>query len=265
LRRFFETRTQKVAAAIGAAVLAGIGGGIATWILTTAQHTTKRVLGGSAGAPLAVHVAAPGTFFAAHPFAPYYVMPRTRFPDPSSISKDALDEKREGGIDLAWLASHGGIAGSPQIVRLELRGTADEPVTINAIRAVVVERSAAVRGWYVASPACGVEPVRVAELDLDRPGAPAQIVDESTGEKISALSVTRTDAEQLELHAEASAAVTWRAQLFYSGPKGNGSVTVDDSGKPFRVTTEKASDGYRPEGARLAREHAWDRGGITAC
>jgi hypothetical protein len=266
-RQFFETRAQKVAAAIGAAILAGIGGGIATWILTTTQHATKRVLGESAGGPLVVHIAAPGTFFAAHPFAPYYVMSHSRFPaGPNGLSKDARDEKSDSGLDLAWLEAHGGIAGSPQIVRLELRGTADEPVTITAIRPLVVKRSAPVRGWYVASPACGVEPVRVAEINLDKPGSPAEMFDESTGEKIAALSVTRTDAEQIELHAETSRAAAWRARLFYSGPKGDGSVTIDDSGKPFEVTTETASEGYKRSGtSRFAREHEWDQEGIRAC
>jgi hypothetical protein len=45
-------------------------------------------------------------------------------------------------------------------------------------------------------------------------------------------------------------------------------VLVDDSGKPFQVTTETASDGYRPPtppGKRFTREHDWDREGITAC
>jgi hypothetical protein len=60
--------------------------------------------------------------------------------------------------------------------------------------------------------------------------------------------------------------VDWNLELFYSGPDGDGSVTVDDAGKPFRVTTESASDGYEPVSAtQVKREHAWDANGIVAC
>jgi hypothetical protein len=138
------TRGRKIAAIVGAAVLAGIGGGIATWLLTAAETTTKRVFAGATSKALVIRVAAPGTFWANHPYAPYYVVPHSRFSHgPNGISKEDLaamseaDEKNDTGIDFAWMRAHGGVAGSPQVVRLELRGTTDEPVTVTAIRAVV--------------------------------------------------------------------------------------------------------------------------------
>jgi hypothetical protein len=264
------TRSRKIGAAVGAAVLAGIGGGIATWLLTAAQQTTKHVFDGSA-APLVVHVAAPGTFVPDHPYAPYYVIPRSRFPaGPNGISKQELaaSGRTDTGVARGWLEAHGGIAGSPQIVRLELRGTADEPVTVTAIRPLIVKRSAPVRGWYVAAPGCGAVPVRIARINLDAANSAAEMWDDSTGKKILALSVTRTETEQIELHADTSAAVAWRAKVFYNGPKGDGSLIVDDAGKPFQVTTETASNGYRPQPSAKAlftREHGWDESGIAAC
>ena len=269
------TRGRKIAAIVGAAVLAGIGGGIATWLLTAAETTTKRVFAGAASKALVLRVAAPGTFWSNHPYAPYYVVPYSRFSHgPNGISKGDLSamseaEKNDIGIDFAWMRAHGGVAGSPQVVRLELRGTTEEPVTVTAIRALVVERSAPVRGWYVAAPGCGAVPVRSADINLDSPNAPVKMIDPQTGKRILAVSVTRTDTEQIELHAYTKKAVAWRARLFYSDAKGDGSMIIDDAGKPFRVTSEDPSDGYRAAGfdnnPGFTREHQWDRRGLGAC
>ena len=176
-------------------------------------------------------------------------------------------------LDADWDLAHGGVAGSPQVVRLEVRGTTDEPVIITAIRVRVLRRRPPVKGWYVASPACGAAPVRIAEIDLDRAQAPVGYyeADGNAGPRTLALSVSRTNAEQIELHASTrTARVAWEAEVYYSGPAGDGSLAVTDAGKPFEVTSETASAGYRPPEAagsarKLRREHAWDGHGISAC
>ena len=266
------TRGRKIAAAIGAAIVVAIGGIVATWITNAAESTTKHILN-PAGAPIQVRVAGAGTFFSGHVYAPYYVVPRTRVASPAAIGQTDLAKmaKAEGFLDYAWMNAHGAVPGSPQIVRLEVRGKGDEPVIVNAIRAKVVSRQTPVDGWYIAAPGCGAEPVRVAAIDLDTPRPTVGYVDARGESTHLALSVTRTDAELIELQASTRhASFAWQAEVFYSGPKGDGSLTVDDHGSPFRVTTETGSDGYRPDfaasdGPSLKREHRWDKRGILAC
>jgi len=101
-------------------------------------------------------------------------------------------------------------------------------------------------------------------LDAAPPSVEYYADDTSPPTKRLALSVTRTDPEQVELHAiTRNALVEWRARVFYSGPDGDGSLTVDDNGRPFRVTTETSSAGYANEGVgSISREHFWDKSGI---
>jgi hypothetical protein len=262
------TRGRKIGAAIGAAFLAGIGGGIAAWVTSTAESTTTR-------APIEARVARPGTFFSGAAYGPYYVMPTRDGFGPNAIGRAELARmaKAEDFLDAAWDVAHGGVAGSPQVVRLEVRGTTDEPVIITAIRVRVLRRGPPVKGWYVVSPACGAVPVRVAEIDLDEAHAPVGYYEANgnAGPRALALSVSRTNAEQIELHASTrTARVTWEAEVYYSGPTGDGSLVVADAGKPFEVTSETASAGYSPPNAagparKLRREHSWDGHGISAC
>jgi hypothetical protein len=266
------TRGRKIAAAIGGAIVVAIGGIIAAWITNAAESTTKRILN-PAGAPIVVRVAGPGTFFSGHVYAPYYVVPRARVASPAAVGKSELAKmaKAEDFLDYPWMSTHGALPGSPQVVRLEVRGKGDEPVIVNAIRAKVIDRQAPVDGWYIAAPGCGAEPVRIANIDLDAPRPTVEYVDARGGSTNLALSVTRTDAELIELHAATRrATIAWQVEVFYSGPKGDGSLTVDDHGRPFRVTTEIGSDGYTPDFAAsqvpsLKREHRWDKRGILAC
>ena len=81
-----------------------------------------------------------------------------------------------------------------------------------------------------------------------------------------ALSVTRTDAELVQLMARTrKALVDWQAEVLYSGPDGDGSVIVNDDGAPFRVSTEIGSTAYKYEGqGKARREPFWDRG-IRVC
>jgi hypothetical protein len=66
------TRRQKVAAAIAAAFLAGIGAGLAAWLMRGAEEATKQIfqIWQPANAPITVRVAEPGTYLSAHVFDP---------------------------------------------------------------------------------------------------------------------------------------------------------------------------------------------------
>ena len=200
----------------------------------------------AAPARLGVNVLPPGTFASAHPYAPYYVVPRKRFRDPSKLTRVArnnLITKPESAV------SKGGLPGSPQIVRLSLRGITDEPVTIEGVRARVISDARPLRGWFTASPGCMVQPVRRAKLDLDSPRAAARYVgaDKRSSRTLS-LKLARSDEQVIELQAATRRhRVAWVAELTVRNEDGDRTtLTVDDGGKPFRVTSARASRAYAP-------------------
>jgi hypothetical protein len=273
-RGLLATRGRKIAAAIGAAFLATIGAGIGARVLNNAESVTRKALSGSR-APIQVRVMAHGTFLASGPIGQYYVVPKSEVSSPTDLDPAELPSL-DNPFNFAFAQRHNAVEGSPQAVSLHLRARGDEPVTINAIKVHVVGRTAPVKGWYAVSGGCGEMAVRTALVDLDSPNPEAHFLDElGAPNKRITLFVTRTDIEQIELQASTrKAMVDWTAEVFYSGPDGDGSIAVDDHGQPFRVTTETASDGYslafstapseegRPE---FEREHRWDGTGISMC
>ena len=150
-------------------------------------------------ARVSVQVLPAGTFAAAHPYAPYYVIPRKRFTDPSKLTRLArnnLVTKPESAV------SKGALAGSPQIVRLSLRSESDGPVTVDAVRARVVSDARPLRGWFTALASCQVEPVQRARLNLDKPSAAARYVGtDDRSAKTLALEVGRVGPKVIELQA----------------------------------------------------------------
>jgi hypothetical protein len=271
LRNILRTPTRKAFAAVGLGFAGALGAGTYAVIEHATESGTKKVFS-SRSAPISVRVARVGSFFAAHPYAPYFVIPDDRVRGPSSLTPAEMKRRAHMNDfrDVSWDQAHGGVAGSPQVIRLELRGKSDEPVTVTNIRVNIVSRTSPIKGWYIASPACGADVVRVANIDLDRPAHPVVYTNGSAIAKRLALFVTRTDSEQIELQASTRrSTVAWKAVVFYSGPDGDGTAPVDDSGKPFRVTSEIGSRGYRPdftnfEQPTVRREHRWDKG-LGAC
>lgn len=199
-----------------------------------------------AAATLRASVMAPGTYESAHPFAPYYVVPRKRFRDPSKLSRVARNKittQPESAL------SKGALAGSPQIVRLSLRTAAEDPVTLEGVRFRVVSDARPLRGWFTALSGCQGEPVRRAQANLDSKKAAVRYVSRNgvVSRKL-ALEVTRDAPQVIELRAATRKhRVAWTAELAVRDDAGNAStVTVDDGGKPFRVTSPRASRGYEP-------------------
>jgi hypothetical protein len=262
--KLFATRGRRIGAAIGAAFLASVGAGIGAWTMTKAESVTKNALSGP-NVPLQVDPLRAGTFPSDHPYAPYYIVPKSETSSPSELESSELETDEP--FDFAFAERHGAVAGSPQIIRLQLRARGSEPVTIDDVKIRVAKRAPPVDGWYVLSGGCGGLEVRTAEFDLDTPTPKVDFFDKGTPEKQLALFVTNTDIEVLQLQASTKrSTVDWTAEVFYTGPDGDGSVVVDDDGKPFRVTSETGSDGYSLliNPTKIVREPSWDAG-IHAC
>jgi len=224
---------------VGLLVLAGGAYVVITHVLGDEDET--------ATAPkLSVQVLPPGSFAAAHPYAPYFVVPRKRFGSPSDLTRTARNKlvtKPESAL------SKGALAGSPQIIRLALRATSDDPVTVDAVRAKVISDAGPLRGWFTASEGCEFEPVRRARLNLDSPRAAVRYVraGERSSRKLS-LELKRSSPQVVELQAATRRhRVAWVAELTVRNQDGEPTtITVDDGGKPFRVTSERESRSYRP-------------------
>ena len=223
--------------AAGLLVLAGGAYAVKTLLLDEDKAAPARI---------GVSVLPPGTFASAHRYAPYYVVPRKRFRDPSkltSLARNKLVTKPESAV------GKGALPGSPQIVRLSLRGVTDEPVTVDAVRARVISDARPLRGWFTASPGCEVQPVRLAKLNLDAPRRAARYVAaDKRSSKTLSLKLARRDEQVIELHAATRRhRVAWVAELIVRNADGDPTtITVDDNGKPFRVTSERSSRFYLP-------------------
>jgi hypothetical protein len=262
--KLFATRGRKIAAGISAAFIASIGAGLGARALTQAESATKKALGGQ-NVPLQVRVMRPGTFPSDHPYAPYYIVPNSDSSGPHEL--DSAELAGDEPFGFAFAQRHRAVAGAPEIIRLQLRGRRSEPVTIDDVKIHVAERAPPVNGWYVLSGGCGGLEVRTAAIDLDAPTPKVDFFDKGIPEKQLTLFVTDTNIEVLQLQASTkTSTVDWTAEVFYSGPDGDGSVVVDDRGKPFQVTAETASDGYELEinPIKFVREPSWDAG-IHAC
>lgn len=228
-------------AAIVAVVLVGLAGAayaVAALLLADAETV--------AGSPLRVDVLPPGSYASAHPYAPYYVVPRKRFAAPSELSRPARNKlltKPESAL------SKGALAGSPQIVRLRLRTTSSDPLVVEAVRFDVVSDARPLRGWYAAQPGCTFEPVQRALTTLDAPHAAVRYAGaDGTRSRTLELDVRSGAPRILELQAAARRKrVAWTAQLTVRDGAGRRwRVVVDDDGDPFRVTSARASRGYEP-------------------
>jgi hypothetical protein len=218
--------------------------------------------------PVSVSVVAAGSFVAAHPFAPYYVVPDKRVKSPTALSKAATNRfvtRPEAAL------SKGGQAGSPQIVRLQLRATTDDPVTLDGVALHVVSEARPLKGWFTAQPSCDFAKARVAKLYLDsKKGAVRYVSAAGRSSRRLSLPLTRRPAT-LELQAATTKhRVAWTASLTITHGGHAQTVTVDDKGAPFRVTSPRAARGYAPRfGATgisgFSRDRSWDRGRIKGC
>jgi hypothetical protein len=244
---------------VGLLVVAGGAYAIKTQLLDGGDET-------AAAARLSVTVLPPGSFSSAHPYAPYYVVPRKRFGSPSDLTRLARNKlltKPESAL------SKGALAGSPQIVRLSLRATSDAPVTVDGVHAKVISDAAPLHGWFTALPGCQVEPVRLAKLDLDSTRAAVRYVgaDQRRTKRLS-FKVDRVRPQIIELQtATRRHRVAWVAELTVRNGSGDRTtITVDDAGKPFRVTSERKSRSYRPiYGASGIIGYAPQKLGFDAC
>ncbi|WP_428985508.1 helix-turn-helix domain-containing protein [Streptomyces globosus] len=144
----------------------------------------------------------------------------------------------------AWAAAQGAVHGGETYVRLSVQGRSDTAVVLEALRVRVVGRTAPVRGSaYAMDQGCGgaVTPRYFAvDLDKDRPLARA-VAGNDAGTPIPAVSmpyrVSAKDPEVLLVTAGTKGCdCLWYLELDWSSQGRQGTVRIDEGGRPFRTS-----------------------------
>ncbi|MET8407843.1 hypothetical protein ABZV34_06970 [Streptomyces sp. NPDC005195] len=158
---------------------------------------------------------------------------------PGEVSPPVMGQDVPG-----WVKAHGAIAADGQRVALTVQGTGDETVVIESLHVRVAD-SGPPPAWnaYLGSSGCGggVE-TRSFDTDLDA-GHPALVP--KAGQRGVPYKVSRSDPEVLYITAHARTHdVHWYVELQWSSGGRQGTVRVDDHGRPFRTSGSQGRPVY---------------------
>ncbi|ALV34550.1 helix-turn-helix transcriptional regulator [Streptomyces sp. CdTB01] len=143
-----------------------------------------------------------------------------------------------------WVGALGGVPGGEQMLALTVQGTGKATVVLEALHVRVVDKSAPL-AWndFTMGVGCGGG-VRTAAfgVDLDA-GRPA--LSPKNGERDFPYKVSESDPEVFYVFADARAHdVSWYLELDWSSGDRQGTVRVDDRGKPFRTSGNVGRPAY---------------------
>ncbi|MER8028977.1 helix-turn-helix transcriptional regulator [Streptomyces bauhiniae] len=144
----------------------------------------------------------------------------------------------------AWVKTHRAVAADEQRVALTVQGTGDEAVVIESLHIGVAD-SGPPPAWnaYLGSSGCGggVE-TRSFDTNLD---APHPVLAPKAGQRGLPYKVSRTDPEVLYLTAHATTHdVHWYVDLQWNSAGHQGTIHIDDHGRPFRTSGSRGRPVY---------------------
>ncbi|MGW2232932.1 helix-turn-helix domain-containing protein [Streptomyces sp. NPDC001759] len=143
-----------------------------------------------------------------------------------------------------WVGALGGVPGGEQMLALTVQGTGKATVVLEALHVRVVDKSAPL-AWndFAMGVGCGGG-VRTAAfgVDLDA-GRPA--LSPKNGQRDFPYKVSESDPEVFYVFADARAHnVSWYLELDWSSGDRQGTVRVDDRGRPFRTSGNVGRPAY---------------------
>ncbi|WP_409470781.1 transcriptional regulator [Streptomyces sp. HC307] len=143
-----------------------------------------------------------------------------------------------------WVTALGGVAGGQQMLALTVQGTGKATVVLEELHVRVVEKSAPLT-WndFEMGVGCGggVETTSFG-VDLDA-GRPA--LSPKAGQRDFPYKVSESDPEVFYIFADARAHnVSWYLELEWSSGDRQGTVRIDDNGKPFRTSGNVGRPAY---------------------
>ncbi|MER5485199.1 helix-turn-helix transcriptional regulator [Streptomyces sp. NPDC002812] len=161
----------------------------------------------------------------------------------------------------AWAAGRKAVHAGTQIVEVTLLGTGPDPVVLEDLEVRVAGRRAPLR-WnvYEMSQGCGggITPAAfTVNLDAPRPQA-RPVAGNDQGEKIEApafpLKISATEPAVLRVVASSTGCdCDWYLDLRWSAPTGSGTLRLDESGRPWRISAaspDRPVYGYAHERGR---------------
>ncbi|WP_405795929.1 helix-turn-helix domain-containing protein [Streptomyces sp. NBC_01506] len=143
-----------------------------------------------------------------------------------------------------WVSALGGVSSGSQFIELAFQGTGSETVVLKDLNVRVVT-SGAPLAWndFGMGVGCGGDVTTRAfavDLDAGRPGVVPQ-----GGQRDFPYSVSESDPEVFQISAKASARnVSWYLELEWSSGGREGTLRVDDHGKPFRTSGAQGRPSY---------------------
>ncbi|MFF0161593.1 helix-turn-helix domain-containing protein [Streptomyces sp. NPDC005263] len=143
-----------------------------------------------------------------------------------------------------WVTALGGVAGGQQMLALTVQGKGKATVVLEALHVRVVEKSAPL-AWndFSMGVGCGggVETTSFGvNLDAGRPATSPK-----AGQRDFPYKVSESDPEVFYVFADARAHnVSWYLELDWSSGDKQGTIRVDDNGKPFRTSGNVGRPAY---------------------
>lgn len=160
----------------------------------------------------------------------------------------------------AWAAALGGVPAGDLRLQLTAQGVPGRPVVLHALYVRVVSSGPAPKGrGYTPASGCGggIEPASF-DVDLD-PAVPRARPLPGSGEDRPAtvtdfpFQVSAADPQVLDVDAHtADHDVSWYLELVWSCGDRQGTLKVDDNGKPFRTVGLKGAPTYFYDGENWA-------------
>lgn len=164
----------------------------------------------------------------------------------------------------AWAAGRKAVHAGTQIVEVTLLGTGPDPVVLEDLEVRVAGRRAPLR-WnvYEMSQGCGggITPAAfTVNLDAPRPQA-RPVAGNDQGQKIEApafpLKISSTEPAVLRVVASSTGCdCDWYLDLRWSAPTGSGTLRLDESGRPWRISAaspDRPVYGYAHERGHWSR------------
>ncbi|MXG30279.1 helix-turn-helix domain-containing protein [Streptomyces sp. YIM 132580] len=196
---------------------------------------TKRSRGGAGtglGAPPAVTIS---SYNWEEPCGQFYLLNR----GPEGIDPPPPPQDRRG-----WARKYGGVEGGNTLLQLTVQGTAREAVVLKGLFVRVVSRETPLP-WpaYLMGNGCGsgISPQTFAsDLDAGHPvvtPVPGTQGDRTLPARPFPFKVTSEDVEVFDLDMKTTGYdVTWYLELKWSSGGREGTLRIDDQGKPFRTS-----------------------------
>ncbi|MGW3586223.1 helix-turn-helix domain-containing protein [Streptomyces rubiginosohelvolus] len=179
---------------------------------------------------------------------------------PDELDPPPAPQDRRG-----WAESYGGVEGGNTRLQLTVQGTSREAVVLKAMNVRVVSRKAPLP-WsaYLMGNGCGsgITPQTFAS-NLDAGHPTLRAVPGTQGDiEVPAVDfpykVSSEDVEVFNLEMKAvSYDVSWYLELEWSSGDKEGTLRIDDRGKPFRLSGMKG----RPEYVHGGPGYGWERAG----